>query len=256
MSTAINPPHNPTLQEPTSPTRAETERADTIEDANLPGSLPTLRKPYITFLKPPVSSSSSTAPSDDLPARISRVFYINPYGQEIRPPANPRALAAIHAAQAIVYSIGSLYTSIVPSLLARGVGDALAGSNNIPGRSRVAKVLILNGTGDRETGPSWDAMSAMDFVKAVWKAAGAGRRRSGLDDKGRGLSAYVTHVVYMEGEAAPKVDRAEFAREGIETVRVYGRAGRYDEKALGQALEAVIGRDSRTEKGRRNTLVA
>jgi len=152
-----------------------------------------------------------------------------------------------------VYSIGSLYTSLAPSLLARGVGDAIVGRGL--GRGRVAKVLILNGTGDRETGPSWDVLTAMDFVAAVAKAAGAGRR-AGVEGF-VALSAYVTHVIYMEGEAAPKVDKALFAKEGIETIRVYGRLGRYDETALGQALEAVIGSgDARLGRGRRNTLVA
>lgn len=248
--------------DPESPTRHETEHADTIEDANLPGSLPTLRKPYITFLKPPSTNSPHTHQPDDLPARITRIFYINPYGQEIRPPANPKALDALSAAQAIIYSIGSLYTSIVPSLIARGVGDAVATS------PASLKILILNGTLDRETGGGGDALSGLDFVRAVAKAAGSssssGRARrlvgagAGAGGEESGLAAYVSHVIYLEGEGAPKVDKALFAKEGIEAIRVYGRGGRYDEKALGQALEAVVGRrnDARVQKGRRNTLVA
>lgn len=56
----------------------ELEYADSVEDANLPGSLPTLRKQYINF-------SKLDGDDDDLPARIGRIWYINPYGQEIRP---------------------------------------------------------------------------------------------------------------------------------------------------------------------------
>jgi len=49
---------------------------DRIEDANLPGSLPVLRRQHITFSK---------AGEEDLPARIQRLWYINPYGHEIWP---------------------------------------------------------------------------------------------------------------------------------------------------------------------------
>jgi 2-phospho-L-lactate transferase/gluconeogenesis factor (CofD/UPF0052 family) len=76
-----------------------------VEDANLPGSLKELRQRNIEF-----SKSEET----ELPARIERVWYINPYGQEIRPPANPKVLAAVAAAEAVVYSIGSLYTRYHP----------------------------------------------------------------------------------------------------------------------------------------------
>lgn len=69
--------------EPFSPSqrlKAETEEQDKVEDANLPGSLPTLRKPAIAFSK---------EDEEELPARIERLWYINPYGQEIRIPTNP-----------------------------------------------------------------------------------------------------------------------------------------------------------------------
>jgi hypothetical protein len=60
---------------------------DHIEDANLPGSLPTLRKQYINFAKTQTS---------DLPSRIERIWYINPYGQEIRPAPNPKVLESVY----------------------------------------------------------------------------------------------------------------------------------------------------------------
>jgi len=64
----------PMTHRPSTPSNEpdETETADSIEDANLPGSLPTLRKQYITF-------SKTHEPGDsDLPARIDRIWYINP----------------------------------------------------------------------------------------------------------------------------------------------------------------------------------
>ncbi|KAK5005380.1 hypothetical protein LTR28_007787, partial [Elasticomyces elasticus] len=81
--------------------RTEIEETDKVEDANLPGTLPTLRKPAIKFSK---------VVEEDLPARIERLWYINPYGQEIRIPANPRVIATIENSSCIIYSIGSLFT--------------------------------------------------------------------------------------------------------------------------------------------------
>jgi hypothetical protein len=61
---------------------------------------------------------------------------------------------------------------------------------------------------------------------------------------------------------SPKLDRDAFSQIGIETLRLYGRrdetgkAGRYDAKALTQALEAIVGRkDPRGDRTRRNTLI-
>ena len=125
---------------PPSPTRIrrETEESDNVEDANLPGSLPSLRKPAIKFSK---------LEEEDLPSRIERLWYINPYGQEMSCPANPRVLEALSKSSTVIYSIGSLFTSIIPSIILRGVGQAIAS----PGIRN--KILILNSSIDRETGP-------------------------------------------------------------------------------------------------------
>ena len=172
-------------------------------------------------------------------------------------------MRAVAAAQTIVYSIGSLYTSIVPNLILRGVGAAIRGS-------QCQKVLILNGTVDRETsgGCAKDGRrcdyGGMDFVRAITRAGLQSEGGEGPEVETWELRRYVTHVVYVEGEGAPVVDKREFARVGIETVRVYGRKmdparGRgwvYDEKGLAQALQAVVGTRScaRVDRSRRNTL--
>ncbi|KAK4994981.1 hypothetical protein LTR66_005111 [Elasticomyces elasticus] len=225
--------------------RTEIEETDKVEDANLPGTLPTLRKPAIKFSK---------ADEEDLPARIKRLWYINPYGQEIRIPANPRVIATIENSSCIIYSIGSLFTSIVPSLILKGVGEAIASP------SIRTKILILNGTTDRETGPSSQPFSATDFVAAIANACVDSRgfvRPCPSDEYWH----YVTHIVYLEGPSSPKVNKTELNRLGIETMRLYGRkgedgkSGRYDAKALTQALEAVIGKaDPRADRTRRNTV--
>ena len=224
---------------------------DAEEDANLPGSLPTLRQQNIAF--------SKANGDDNLPARIERIWYINPYGHEMRPPANPRVVEAVRAADCVIYSIGSLYTSIAPCLILRGVGDALAPATTGAGLVR-HKILILNGSLDRETGPAATPFSATDFVAAIARACSESRGRVGPPSPAE-YRAYVTHVVHLEGEGVPAVDSRELKAVGVETVRLYGRKDgsakrmRYDGKALAQALEAVMGRrDGKVGPSRRMTI--
>ncbi|KAL2023786.1 hypothetical protein VTK56DRAFT_1053 [Thermocarpiscus australiensis] len=207
---------------------------DRIEDANLPGSLPALRRPNIAFSKDD---------EEDLPARVDRVWYINPYGHEIAPVANPKVVEALEEhTDTVVYSVGSLYTSIVPSLVLRRVGLAMARAARIR-----RKVLILNSRIDRETGPRRDPMTARDFVAAIARACVESRAPElvGCDEI---LGKYVTHLIYLEGEGTPRVEVEELERLGIRCVRVAGKAGagwkgsgvRYDEEALGEALQAIL----------------
>lgn len=219
------------ISHPSEPTALNIDQANpladlndaTIEDANLPGSLPTLRQPNIHFSK---------GSEEPLPARIQRLWYINPYGQEMRPSPNPKVLDAINVAEALIYSIGSLYTSIVPSLILQGVGAAIARS----GGPRF-KILILNGSLDRETG----GFSASDFIAAIARAGEESRGVAfGHDGEGVGREVwarYVTHLIHLEGEGVPGVDKEELGRWGVECVRLYGRkaedgSARYDGRAV------------------------
>ena len=232
------------------------------EDANLPGSLPTLRTQNITFHKSHTS---------DLPSRISRIWYINPYGQEIRPAANPKVLASIDDASAVVYSIGSLFTSIVPCLVLRDVGGRIKGARGLKHR-----ILILNGSLDRETrAVGGGEFTARDFVEAIAEACASSSGSGGGNSSGVGAGGgqgkvsekswkdYVSHVIHLQGEGTPRVEKEELGKLGIECVRIYGRKNEgdgggmiYDGTALGQALEAIIGGAKRAQGGvsRRNTL--
>ena len=221
----------------------EPEDHDRVEDANLPGTLPTLRQTNINFSK---------AEEEDLPARIERIWYINPYGHEIRINASSHVTAALDSAQCVIYSIGSLYTSIVPSLVLKGVGESVASS------SIRNKILILNSTNDRETGPSSNPFTAYDFIAAIAKACEESRGFGAAVNPAT-FKAYVTHLIHLDGPNTPEVDKGQLQSLGIETVRLYGRTDdgvlKYDEKALVQAMEAVIGKsDSRSDMARRNTL--
>ncbi|SPO02201.1 related to UPF0052 domain protein [Cephalotrichum gorgonifer] len=245
----ISHPSAPTAAVPgpkAAPWSSGTEEHDSVEDANLPGSLPALRKPAIDFSK---------EGEEALAARIERVWYINPYGQEIRIPVNPRVVGALQGCGSVIYSIGSLFTSLVPNLVLRGVGEAIATNPAIRN-----KILILNGSLDRETGPPSRPFSAVDFVAAIANACAYSRGMEAAREDEYGL--YVTHVVYLESKESPVVDREKLNALGIEAVRIYGpgkgtgQGARYDAKALTQVLEAVVGRkDVRVDRSRRNTLV-
>ncbi len=65
-----------------------------------------------------------------LPSPIRRVFYLSREGtgqeHEVSPEPNCRVLTEIERADAVVYGMGSLFTSICPSLCLEGVGEAIA----------------------------------------------------------------------------------------------------------------------------------
>ncbi|CAI7664781.1 unnamed protein product [Penicillium discolor] len=263
-------------------TDSEMSDPTTYEEDHLPGSLATLRNKNIKFSK---------TENEDLSSRITRIWYINPYGQEIRPPANPRVLEAINDSQAIIYSIGSLYTSIIPAIVLRGVGKSIVSS---PARH---KILILNGSLDRETGPPSAPFAASDFVEAIVSAGEESRGRgpivhaqhrsqsqdpatTSVQENVRNYRAlpytnYVTHILHLDGPGTPHVDRERLAHMGIETLRLYGRkimskdgdkeavvGMQYDPNALVQAIEVVLGKKGDAmvrgglgnALGRRNTL--
>jgi hypothetical protein len=124
-------------------------------------------------------------------------------------------------------------------------------------------VLILNGSLDRETAPLGRDYTARDFLCAIGNAcASSNTVTSAADSKcvDTDLRKYVTHIIHLEGEGAPKVDREELRALGIETVRVYGRRNTkgegmlYDANALTGALTAIMAKEGREAPMRRNTL--
>lgn len=140
-----------------------------------------------------------------LPSPISRLFYLNEYGQEVLPSAHPSILPSLAEAEAIVYSMGSLYTSIVAGLLPSGIGEAIAAN------SKARKVLLLNGTHDRET----EGMNAVDFVRAITSALNAGLKKK---DSPLSSHAFVTHLIYVEGSEV-EVKEEELKAMKIEVIR-------------------------------------
>jgi hypothetical protein len=101
---------------------------------------------------------------------------------EVDPEPNPSVLEAISNANCIVYGCGSLFTSVLPSLVLRGVGGEIV-------QKTVPRVLLLNGWHDHET--TWletssdgsvvvKQMDATSIVQVVASAFDRGAVLSGL----------------------------------------------------------------------------
>ncbi|KAF6176099.1 hypothetical protein GIB67_000193 [Kingdonia uniflora] len=98
-----------------------------------------------------------------LPSRIKRVFYMSSEGRnllhEVFPTVNPSVLEQLSKVDCILYAMGSLFTSICPSLVLLGIGEIIS-SRSCP------KVLLMNGSHDRET----SSLSVSGFVTAITDA--------------------------------------------------------------------------------------
>eukprot|EP00803_Ostreobium_quekettii_P000276 evm.model.scf_2215.2 EVM.evm.TU.scf_2215.2 scf_2215:6275-11096(+) len=199
---------------------------------------------------PPTTASSGPEMVDKiedgptLPSPISRVFYLSSEGtnreHEVYPAPNRRVVAELGRCSAIIYGMGSVYTSICPSLILDGVGEIVA-SRDVP------KVLLLNGRHDRETsscqahkGPMTCADVAMAIVDAL-------NRRHSKDS--RSLSnlpcQYITTVLVPQGGTIP-VDKSALRDLGIEAVHevpsIRGDHGQalFEPEALVRALAMVV----------------
>ena len=159
----------------------------------------------------------SNTPS--LGSRIDKVYYINDYGQQIQPHAGAAALRHIFSRHTIVYAQGSLYTSIIPCLIPKGIGQAIASKES------ANKVLILNGWLGRET----EHFTACKFVHAVTDALNEdfSCRDHTRDNTQRGTHSlqprsFVTHLLVPDGGEIP-IDRRKVEAMGIKVVTVPSR---------------------------------
>ncbi|XP_073147601.1 uncharacterized protein YNL011C [Henckelia pumila] len=109
----------------------------------------------------PINKNNSSVPP--LSSRIKRVFYMSSEGSnllhEVFPSVNPTVLEQLSSVDGIVFAMGSLFTSICPSLVLLGIGELIS-TRSCP------KVLLLNGTHDRET----SGFTASCFVTAITNA--------------------------------------------------------------------------------------
>ncbi|AOA61085.1 hypothetical protein PP7435_CHR1-1189 [Komagataella phaffii CBS 7435] len=185
------------------------------------------------YTHPELTKSQLHFTKDDsipLPSPIRRVFYISPYGEEVFPVAQSRVIKAVDSAETVVYSIGSLFTSIIPVLILQGMGQAILS------KKRGNKVLLLNGSYDRET----FTMTALDFVKHIHEALDYSMSlQNGKLSKTKRTKYrdFITHVFYPEqGEIL--VDADELAQHGIKGVPVKGQST-YDLDDLEMKLSII-----------------
>ncbi|MCO5572813.1 hypothetical protein L7F22_026572 [Adiantum nelumboides] len=175
--------------------------------------------------------------SSKLPASIKRIFYMSSEGtnllHEVFPAVNPTVLEHLKQAQAIIYGMGSLFTSICPSLVLYGVGEVIADQTCL-------KILILNSTHDRES----YGMSASDFVVSICNAL---NRKHGDSQKSLNFpaTAYINCMLVPKGGAI-RVDMEKLLSLGVNKVVTVGvikddKGGLiYEPRALIQALKQAI----------------
>ncbi|RPD70798.1 UPF0052-domain-containing protein [Lentinus tigrinus ALCF2SS1-7] len=177
---------------------------------------------------------------EPLNSRITKLFYINAYGNEIHPSPNPDYLNSLSRYNVLIYSCGSLWTSIMPCLALKGVANAIAGS-----RSLKAKVLLLNSANDRET----DGYSAVDYIRTIAQTLNDGhhaRTYGGLSkaDTTYPISAFITHLVYLKGTAV-EVNVARIMALGVRCIEVEGtlnettKLPQFDAPCVHQALKEI-----------------
>ncbi|GAA5859507.1 hypothetical protein JCM1840_004645 [Sporobolomyces johnsonii] len=166
-----------------------------------------------------------------LEARIRRIFYLNAYGSEIFPRPNGLFLESLQTSTCLVYAPGSLYTSILPCLALRAVGDLIATSPSLQ-----AKVLLLNSKLDRET-PGY---TALDFVRAITDACARA-----YGEEHRGKRAYeprdvVTHIIHVKGGDV-EVEKDALEALGIQLVGVGPlENAMFDDEVVREALERIF----------------
>ncbi len=190
-----------------------------------------------------VDKSVGSSAEQPLPSPVRRVLYLSTEDtdelHEVFPRLNPVVRTRLESADAVVYGVGSLWSSICPSLIPAGVGEAIAARS-------CAKVLMLNGSRDRET----TGMGVLDIVRAVTSSLNRQHAR-GASRGARPLShpsaAYVTAVLAPAGgEFDAAAAHAALAAEGIHTVitvpserDAHGRIV-FRPRALVQALRSVV----------------
>ncbi|KAK6908210.1 hypothetical protein I203_102211 [Kwoniella mangroviensis CBS 8507] len=156
-----------------------------------------------------------------LEARIERVFYINLYGQEIYPEPNLDFIDSLNQRDILVYSCGSLWTSIIPCLALKGLASVIAGSKSLK-----AKVLLLNSSNDRET-PEYTASQYLSTILDMLRHYDKPKRNKAIQgvpassDSSWNVkpSDLISHVIHLEGGKVG-IDMNVIETLGVELIRV------------------------------------
>lgn len=207
------------------------------ESGNVPQyTHPELKKSQLHFDK-----SENIEP---LLSPVKRIFYISPYGEEICPTAHNRVVSSLSNSNVIIYSIGSLMTSIVPIIVLKGVGKAIA--QDIPQESLASfkkkRVLLLNGCQDRET----FGMDAINYIEVIINLAiysVRGKKAQDLNNNSEiDWTNYVTHLFYMK-DPKIQVDKTYLEKEkGLHCIEIDrdGISDYYDLADLQKKLKSLL----------------
>lgn len=210
--------------------RAQSVVSVLSDDEDESGSVPQYTHPE---LKKSQLHFNKTENIEPLLSPIQRIFYISPYGEEICPTAHNRVISTLSNAEVLVYSIGSLMTSIVPVVLLKGVGKAIAHEVHSDSGRRRKRVLLLNGCEDRET----FGMDAVNYVEVIVRLASYSL---GTADDSAPWDRYVTHLFHMK-EPRIAVDQQRLREKGIVCVEVARAPGSdyYDLADLEKKLQDI-----------------
>ncbi|KDE04329.1 hypothetical protein MVLG_05209 [Microbotryum lychnidis-dioicae p1A1 Lamole] len=165
-----------------------------------------------------------------LQSRIKRILYLNSFGSEIYPRANPLFLESLKTSTCLIYSPGSLYTSIIPCLALRNVGPSIVDSPTLK-----YKILLLNSRLDRESA----GYDAGDFMRAIQGACAAPYGEEEREVKRIEVREVVSHLVYVE-EGEVRVDREEMETLGVVCVPVRTPSRLFDEAVVAGALSSIF----------------
>ena len=148
--------------------------------------------------------------------RIQAV-YIKPRSPE----ANPAAVEAIMTADQIVMGPGSLFTSLIATLLVPGIKEALA-------NTKAARVFVLNNR--MQTGETW-GLDAVTHVEALLAHTGP-----------TSVDCIVVQWPVLRGDGVP-VDRAAIEAIGLNVIEadLTNAAGGHDSDRLGKVLSDLVG---------------
>ncbi|XP_057430265.1 uncharacterized protein YNL011C isoform X2 [Lotus japonicus] len=184
-----------------------------------------------------IKKESLSAPA--LPSKIKRVFYMSSEGKnllhEVFPSANVAVLEQLNNVDCIVYGMGSLFTSICPSLVLLGIGEIISSRSCL-------KVLMLNGTCDRET----NEFSASCFVTAITDALN--RTYGDPCNRLQNLPSQYINTLLVPRDSEISVDVGCLASQGIFDVIVVDSLSDpkvgiiYDPKSLIRTLADLIDR--------------
>ena len=161
--------------------------------------------------------------------RIENVFLI-----PSNPAPLPQTIGAIEKADAIIIGPGSLYTSIIPSLLAEGMPEAIR-------RSRARKIYICNQM--TEPGET-DGYTAADHIRAIYEHTEYGLFQYVLLHKGR-IPRRLVDTYRKKGSHPVKQNMKELRQLGItsvvaDLVSTQGGRIRHDEGKLGRLLSELL----------------